>query len=111
MLITATANGSPLHLGCQDVRVASPDGHNIPDWRYVTAPPHGDGLFEVKFEGITSPELFWGRGLAWSPTSDSFTVEQYTAQRDVYCGSLDLSMAAGTNRERITRSDTLIFHS
>lgn len=84
MFISAPLDGSPLHLGYQDVTVSSPDGQTQTMWRYVTEPAHGDGLFEVRFAEFTFPYLFWGRGHAWSPHSDYFTVEQFTARRECF---------------------------
>ena len=76
----ALAGGKPLHIGYEDEIVVSPDGRVVTVWRYVMEPPHGDGLFEVRFQGIKLPHLFWGRGHAWSKDSDYFSLEQFNEE-------------------------------
>lgn len=79
--MNAPQDGSPLWIGYEDVIITSPDGKYITEWKYQWEPPHGDGLFSVRFQGRLLPELFWGRGHAWSPDSDYFTLEQYTSDK------------------------------
>ncbi|HEX5242802.1 MAG TPA: hypothetical protein VFW23_06015 [Tepidisphaeraceae bacterium] len=77
----APKDGSPVWIGYEDARVTSPDGKSTTEWKYKWEPPHGDGLFSVRFQGRLLPELFWGRGYAWSPASDYFTLEQHTTDK------------------------------
>jgi hypothetical protein len=76
----APGDGSPLWIGYQDITVTAPDGKAVTEWKYEWEPAHGDGLFSVRFRGRLLPQLFWGRGHAWSPASDYFTLEQHTSQ-------------------------------
>jgi len=79
--MNAPTDGSPLWIGYEDVTVTSPDGNSTTEWKYEWEPPHGDGLFSVRFRGRLLPQLFWGRGHAWSPASDYFTLEQNTKDK------------------------------
>lgn len=82
--MNALPDGKPLHIGYTDEEVTSPDGRWTSKWCYITEPPHGDGLFEVTIAGIKLPDLYWGRGHAWSPDSNYFTLERYTKNQKNY---------------------------
>lgn len=70
------ADGTPLYIGYGDLIVQSPDTLHATDWKYDGEPPHGDSLNVVHFNGLRLPGRYWGRGHAWSPNSDYFTVER-----------------------------------
>lgn len=72
----APADGTALYIGYCDMVVQSPDGLHATDWKYYSEPPHGDSLNVVSFNGLRLPGLYWGRGHAWSPSSDYFAVER-----------------------------------
>jgi hypothetical protein len=63
----------PLWLAFKDNVVFSPDSAHFTQWQYEFEPPFADGVFR----GHLLPERFWGRGHAWSPRSDYFSLEQY----------------------------------
>lgn len=78
-MIQSPQDGSPVYIGYTDETVQSPDRSTVVRWVYLTEPPHGDGLFHVFLRERRLPDLYWGRGHAWSPCSRYFTLERHAA--------------------------------
>ncbi len=85
MTITrAPQDGSPASIGYGGATILSPDQTHTTVWTYDGEHPHSDSLNRVALDGIDVPGRYWGRGHAWSPKSDYFTLERELDKSALY---------------------------
>jgi hypothetical protein len=75
--IIAKNDGSPHYLSYGDTDCFSPNQKYKTRWVYDGEPPHGDSWHLVWLDDKLLPGCYWGRGHAWSPDSEYFTLEKY----------------------------------
>ena len=73
---TAPRDGSAISIWDWESTVLSPDGLSSTKWTYATEPPHGNFLYTVHLGDLRLPDIYWGRGYAWSPCSRYFVAER-----------------------------------
>lgn len=66
-VVQAPVDGAGLYLGYQSTRVSVPATGALVEFRYVTEPPHGDALLEMRLGERVFPGLIWGSMTCWSP--------------------------------------------
>lgn len=65
--LRAPIDGSGLYLGYQSLQVVVQASGSCVDFCYVTEPPHGDALLEMRWQQHIFPGLIWGSTTYWSP--------------------------------------------
>ena len=84
MTLVAPSDGSTLCIGYAGETVLSPNQDHSTVWTYDGEEPHSDSLNRVALDGLVIPGRYWGRGHAWSPGSDYFTLERYLDRSALY---------------------------
>lgn len=80
----ANLDGIPIYIGYGNVHVSSPNKNHKVTWTYASELPHGDSINLVSLDDKPFPGYYWGRGHAWSPSSDYFTLERRAEVTSLY---------------------------